>query len=101
MRGNLTDTDLPPEKIIPGNKPSTTIVYQKLSPDTLGMLIALYEHRTFVQAAIWGINPFDQWGVELGKTITRDIKRAIDAENGDQEFDSSTQQLIRRFHGRE
>ena len=56
-------------KVFPGNRPSNTFAYRKLDPATLGMLIALYEHKVFVQGAIWGINSFDQWGVELGKAL--------------------------------
>ncbi len=56
-----------------GNRPSLTLVYPKLTPFTLGQIIALYEHRVFVEAAIWGLNPFDQWGVELGKTLAADL----------------------------
>ena len=60
---------LAPHRVFPGNRPSLTLAYPRLTPDTLGALIALYEHRVFVEAAIWGLNPFDQWGVELGKEL--------------------------------
>ena len=56
-----------PHKVFPGNRPSTTIVYRTLDPRTLGMLIAMYEHKVFTMGAVWGNNSFDQWGVELGK----------------------------------
>ena len=59
---------LAPQKVFPGSRPSNTILYRRLDPHTLGMIIALYEHKIFVQGMIWGINSFDQWGVELGKT---------------------------------
>ncbi len=60
-----------PHKVFPGNRPSNTLLYRKLDPYTLGALVALYEHKVFVQGAIWNINSFDQWGVELGKTLAR------------------------------
>jgi glucose-6-phosphate isomerase len=65
-----------PHRHFPGNRPSTTILLDELTPHALGMLIALYEHKVFVQGAIWGINSFDQWGVELGKILAK----AIEAE---------------------
>ena len=58
-----------PHKVFPGNKPANTLLFDKLNPHTLGMLIALYEHKVFVQSVVWNINPFDQWGVELGKQL--------------------------------
>ncbi|GFZ88333.1 glucose-6-phosphate isomerase [Elstera cyanobacteriorum] len=71
---------LAPYKSFPGNRPSVTIAYRKLDPFTLGRLIALYEHRVFVEAAIWGINAFDQWGVELGKELATALLPAVKAE---------------------
>ena len=71
---------LVPHKVFPGNRPSTTMLYRKLGPKTLGMLIALYEHKVFVMGAIWNINSFDQWGVELGKQLANRIRPALDAE---------------------
>jgi glucose-6-phosphate isomerase len=62
-----------PHKVFPGNRPSTTILYRELNPRTLGMLIALYEHKVFVQGVVWGINSFDQWGVELGKELAKPL----------------------------
>ena len=62
-----------PHKIFPGNKPTNTLLFDKLDPHTLGMLIALYEHKVFVQSVVWNINPFDQWGVELGKQLAGKI----------------------------
>ncbi len=81
-------------RMIPGNKPSTTLIYDQLTPQTLGKLLALYEHRTFVQAAIWNTNPFDQWGVELGKKIAVKIKNELVSGDLDQTDDSSTRNLI-------
>ncbi len=67
------DNDAEPHRRFPGNRPSNTIVAERLDAATLGRLVALYEHKVFVQGVIWGINPFDQWGVELGKELSRDI----------------------------
>ena len=65
------------QKTFPGNRPSTTILLDRLDPGSLGMLLALYEHKVFVQSVLWGINAFDQWGVELGKTLARRIEPAL------------------------
>jgi len=83
--------------VFPGNRPSNTLVYRRLDPATLGMLIALYEHKIFVQGAIWNINSFDQWGVELGKALaTRLLPVVRDTENADG-LDSSTRGLVERI----
>ena len=66
-----TPAALVPHKVMPGNRPSTTILAAKLTPSTLGQLIAFYEHVTFVEGVIWGIDSFDQWGVELGKVMAK------------------------------
>jgi glucose-6-phosphate isomerase len=63
------DADVEPYRVHAGNKPSNTIHYDKMTPDVLGQLIALYEHKVFVEGVIWGIDSFDQWGVELGKKL--------------------------------
>ena len=73
LAGNALET-LVPHKVFPGNRPSNTILMQKLTPATLGALIALYEHKVFVQAAVWRINAYDQWGVELGKAMAREMQ---------------------------
>lgn len=73
----LGKSDDNPHKVIAGNKPSNTILLEKLTPNTLGSLIALYEHKTFVQGIIWRINSFDQYGVELGKVIAKDIEKVL------------------------
>ena len=70
---------LVPHKVFPGNRPSTTIMYRKLGPRTLGMLLALYEHRVFTMGAVWQINSFDQWGVELGKQLATTIAKDLAA----------------------
>jgi glucose-6-phosphate isomerase len=84
---------LVPHRVFPGNRPSNTIVLPELSARALGALIALYEHKVFVQSVIWGINAFDQWGVELGKRITADIAAAL-AGAAAAELDASTRGLI-------
>ena len=90
---------LAPHKVIPGNKPSNTLLMDKATPETVGSLIALYEHRTFVQGIIWDVDSFDQWGVELGKQLGKGILDRLTGET-DQPTgasDSSTDQLIRLF----
>ncbi|MDB2385790.1 glucose-6-phosphate isomerase [Shewanella sp.] len=84
-------------KVMPGNKPSNTLLMDKLTPATLGALIALYEHRTFVQGAIWEINSFDQWGVELGKQLGNDVLDRLVAEHDAVALDSSSNALINIF----
>jgi glucose-6-phosphate isomerase len=87
-----------PHKVMPGNHPTTTVLAPKLTPATLGQLIALYEHITFTEGAIWDINPFDQWGVELGKVMANQLAPLLtqpEAPAGDQ--DSSTNTLIARY----
>ncbi|ABE56014.1 glucose-6-phosphate isomerase [Shewanella denitrificans OS217] len=84
-------------KVMLGNKPSNTLLMDKLTPQTLGSLIALYEHRTLVQGAIWQINSFDQWGVELGKQLGNDVLARIGAAHNATELDSSSNALINRF----
>ena len=66
---------LAPHRTYPGGRPNSTVWLDALSPACLGALIALYEHKVVCQAAIWGINPFDQWGVELGKKLVQDLAR--------------------------
>ncbi len=84
-----------PHKIFPGNQPSTTMLLPSLSPEALGMLIALHEHKVFAAAAIWGINPFDQWGVELGKQLASKLLPALTDGNEAPGMNPSTHQLIR------
>lgn len=92
------DGALVPHRTFPGNRPSNTILADRLTPWTLGALIALYEHRVFVQGAVWGIDSFDQWGVELGKTLAGRIAPELDARaEPDLRHDSSTNALIRRW----
>ncbi len=76
----------------PGNRPSNVILMDKISPRSLGALIALYEHKVFVQGAIWNINSFDQWGVQLGKRLANEISHNIGESTKD--YDQSTQGLM-------
>ncbi len=84
-------------KHYPGEQSSTTILINELTPYSLGQLIALYEHKVFVMAAIWGINPFDQWGVELGKQMAQETLTALSAKSPTHAFDASTNGLINRL----
>ena len=90
---------LAPHKVIPGNKPSNTLLMDKSTPETVGALIALYEHRTFVQGIIWDVDSFDQWGVELGKQMGKGILDRLTGgtAEGSGPSDSSTDNLIRLF----
>ncbi|MDB5184429.1 MAG: glucose-6-phosphate isomerase [Candidatus Saccharibacteria bacterium] len=88
--------DLAPHKVFSGNRPTNTLLLPKLTPHTLGQLIALYEHKIFVQGVIWGINSFDQWGVELGKSLAKEILPLISTGDTTSQ-DSSTAQLLNQF----
>ena len=83
-------------KFMPGNRPSNTLLMDELSPERLGALIALYEHKVFVQGVIWQVNSFDQWGVELGKVLGNRVLDALQ-DTAQPELDSSTQQLVNLF----
>lgn len=88
-----------PFKHYAGNQPSNTILLKSISAKTLGMLVALYEHKTFVESVIWEINPFDQWGVELGKLIAKETYQALVSEQETTQFDASTASLLNRVRG--
>ncbi len=91
---------LAPHKRFSGGRPSSTILYRELNPRTLGRLIALYEHKVFVEAAIWDINPFDQWGVELGKELASRLAPLVtDGSASTDRLDASTAGLIRHYRG--
>ncbi|MBB3192608.1 glucose-6-phosphate isomerase [Halomonas cerina] len=92
MEGSQQGSDLDPYSC-PGNRPSSVLLLDELTPKNLGALIALYEHKVFVQGVIWNINSFDQWGVQLGKRIAGEISERIDEHS--QDFDSSTQGLLK------
>jgi glucose-6-phosphate isomerase len=89
---------LAPHKVFEGNRPSNTIVYRQLDPETLGRIVALYEHKVFVQGTIWNINSFDQWGVELGKQLAKALLPAVEGTQGSEGHDSSTRGLLAHFH---
>ena len=95
VRADGVAETLVPHKVFEGNRPSNTLLLPKLTPSTLGQLIALYEHKIFVQGVIWGINSFDQWGVELGKVLAKDIYEHLDATDL-LRYDSSTAVLLRK-----
>jgi glucose-6-phosphate isomerase len=89
---------LVPHRVFEGNRPSNTILAERLTPDTLGKLVALYEHSVFTQGAIWNLDPFDQWGVELGKVLAQRIVPELEGQaEPSLNHDSSTNNLIRRY----
>jgi glucose-6-phosphate isomerase len=88
---------LAPHRVFPGNRPSTTLMYRRLDPHTLGRIIALYEHRVFVEGVIWGINSFDQWGVELGKEMATNLLPLVQGRSGAEGKDGSTAGLLARL----
>jgi glucose-6-phosphate isomerase len=99
VRAEGTPESLVPHKVFDGNRPSTTILADELTPAVLGALVALYEHSVFTQSVIWDINPFDQWGVELGKALAIRIAPGL-ASDAPLAHDSSTNALIRRYRAR-
>jgi glucose-6-phosphate isomerase len=98
LRAEGTPAWLVPHRTFEGNRPSTTILAERLTPETLGKLVALYEHSVFTQGAIWNIDSFDQWGVELGKVLAqRIIPKLTSTAETTLSHDSSTNALIRRY----
>jgi glucose-6-phosphate isomerase len=96
-----TETWLAPHRTFEGNRPSNTILADRLTPETLGKLVALYEHSVFTQGVIWNINPFDQWGVELGKVLAQRIIPELQSATAPElKHDSSTNTLITRYRSR-
>ena len=94
--------DLVNHKTFPGNRPTSTLLADSLTPRVVGQLIALYEHKVFVQGVVWDVNSFDQWGVELGKVLATNILDELSSDDpvaaaADAGHDSSTQELIRRM----
>lgn len=98
-KDNVAD-NLVPHKTFTGNRPTNTLLCQKLTPKTLGELISIYEHKIFVQGVIWDINSFDQWGVELGKVLAKKILSEIQNGSENLSHDSSTYSLIRKINGK-
>ena len=97
---NLSDEEIKsllPHKVFKGNRPTNTILIDKLTPENLGSIIAIYEHKVFVQGVIWNINSFDQWGVELGKQLAKAILPQLNAENDIDTHDDSTNNLINYY----
>ncbi|WGG51720.1 glucose-6-phosphate isomerase [Rugamonas sp. DEMB1] len=92
--GEVEAEALVPHKTFPGNRPSNTILMDQLTPPLLGALVALYEHKTFVQGVLWDVNSFDQWGVELGKVLAKNIHHELTGEIAPERHDSSTNGLI-------
>ncbi|MGH2994128.1 MAG: glucose-6-phosphate isomerase [Solirubrobacterales bacterium] len=98
VREEGTPEELVPHRVMEGNRPSNTILADRLTPETLGKLVALYEHSVFTQGTIWSIDSFDQWGVELGKVLAKKIVPQLESTDEPKlEHDSSTNTLIRRY----
>ncbi len=89
---------LTPHKMFPGNRPSNTIMYPKLTPEVLGSLVALYEHKVFVQGTIWNVNSYDQWGVELGKQLAKAVLPEVQDSAKKGQHDASTLGLLAQYH---
>ena len=101
VRAEGTPDALVPHRVCEGNRPTTTILVEELTPNSLGALVALYEHSVFVQGTIWGIDSFDQWGVELGKQLaTQTAKELASVAEPKLAHDSSTNALIRRYRAK-
>jgi len=96
MKGPALEALLP-HKVFLGNKPTNSIFFNKLTPKTLGFLLAMYEMKIFVQGVIWNINSFDQWGVELGKQLAKSILPELDTKDPITSHDASTNGLINYF----
>ena len=98
MRSEGTPNWLAPHCVCEGNRPTNTIIAERLTPESLGMLVALYEHSVFTQGVVWHIDSFDQWGVELGKVLANRIIAEIErVEDPLLHHDSSTNSLIRHY----
>jgi glucose-6-phosphate isomerase len=98
VRAEGTPEHVVPHRVMQGNRPSSVILTERLTPHSLGTLVALYEHSVFTQGAIWGIDSFDQWGVELGKQLAKQIiPELLATDEPELGHDSSTNELIRRY----
>ncbi|MGW2846043.1 glucose-6-phosphate isomerase [Streptomyces sp. NPDC001274] len=100
VRAEGVAEELVPHKTFRGNHPTTTILADRLTPSVLGQLIALYEHKVFVQGAVWNIDSFDQWGVELGKVLAKKIEPVLTGAEEGERLDSSTAALVRAYRAR-
>ncbi len=100
LKAAQVNPQLIPHKVMPGNRPTTLITFERLKPKILGALISLYEHMVFVQGVIWGINSFDQWGVELGKEKANAIAPYLANNEPLNNFDSATARSIQEFRAR-
>jgi glucose-6-phosphate isomerase len=89
---------LTPHKLFPGNRPSNTLIYPELTPGILGSLVALYEHKVFVQGAIWNVDSYDQWGVELGKQLAKALLPKVQGTAANEGNDASTRGLLAHYH---
>ncbi|TIU07095.1 MAG: glucose-6-phosphate isomerase, partial [Mesorhizobium sp.] len=95
----LAEVDrIAPHRVFSGNRPSTTILYRQLDPHTFGRLIALYEHRVFVEGTLFNINSFDQWGVELGKELATGLLPVVEGKENAAKRDASTAGLVGHIH---
>src|SRR5262249_43979649 len=100
VRAEGTPNAVVPHRVMEGNRPSNVILAEKLTPRILGVLVALYEHSVFTQGTVWGIDSFDQWGVELGKVLAKQIIPELESDaEPELEHDSSTNALIHRYRG--
>jgi glucose-6-phosphate isomerase len=98
VRAEGTADEIVPHRVMEGNRPTNVILAERLTPHVLGTLVALYEHSVFTQGTVWGIDSFDQWGVELGKALARRIIPELESETDPElQHDSSTNALIRRY----
>jgi glucose-6-phosphate isomerase len=98
VRAEGTPDWLVPHRVFEGNRPTNTMLLERLTPHALGSLVALYEHSVFTQGAVWSVNSFDQWGVELGKVLAKKVADELTAtDEPDLQHDSSTTALIRRY----
>jgi glucose-6-phosphate isomerase len=98
VRAEGTADDVVPQRVFEGNRPTNVILAERLTPRALGTLVALYEHSVFTQGTVWGINSFDQWGVELGKVLAKRIIPELESPDEPKlAHDSSTNALIRRY----
>jgi glucose-6-phosphate isomerase len=101
VREEGTPEETVPHRVMEGNRPSNTILVDRLTPRALGALVALYEHSVFTQGAVWDIDSFDQWGVELGKVLATRIVPELQSDTEPElSHDSSTNSLIRRYRAR-